>query len=299
MGKNDKNKSARKRRKKSSRISMQAVTATVSTTLVLLLLGIVMFFVFTAYNVSNYVKENVGFSIVMSEDMPEADVLKLKQELEKEPFVKSAQYISKQQALKEMSETVADPEEFTGYNPFPASIEVKLHSSYANTDSIARIERRIKAKTSVREVLYQKDLINTMNRNISYISIILLVLAAALTLISFALINNTIRLSVYAKRFTLNTMKLVGASKGFIRKPFIKRHIWIGIIAAIVADLILCAGLYLLFSYQPEIRDVITLPVIAIVTATVFVLGCLISLICSWLSINKYLKMSANTLYYI
>ena len=200
---------------------MQFITSSISTTLVLLLLGLVVFFVLGAHNLSVYVKENINFSILISDDMKESDILKLQKKLDKEPFVKETEYISKKQALREQTEAMGtDPQEFLGYNPITASIEIKLHSGYANSDSIAKIEKKIRKNTDIQEVLYQKDLIDAVNENIRNISLMLLGLAVILTFISFALINNTIRLTIYSKRFLIHTMKLVGASWGFIRRPF-------------------------------------------------------------------------------
>ena len=206
-----------------SYFDMQFITSSISTTLVLLLLGLVVFFVLAARNLSIYVRENISFSVLVSDDMKESDILKLQKRLDKEAFVKQTEYISKKQALREQTEAMGtDPQEFLGYNPFTASIEIKLHSGYANSDSIAKIEKLIKKNTDIQEVLYQKDLIDAVNDNIRNISLMLLGLAVILTFISFALINNTVRLAIYSKRFLIHTMKLVGASWGFIRRPFLR-----------------------------------------------------------------------------
>ena len=237
-----------------SYFDMQFVTSSISTTLVLLLLGLVVFFVLGAHNLSVYVKENINFSILISDDMKESDILKLQKKLDKEPFVKATEYISKKQALREQTEAMGtDPQEFLGYNPFTASIEVKLHSDYANSDSIAKIEKKIKKNTNIQEVLYQKDLIDAVNDNIRNISLMLLGLAVILTFISFALINNTIRLTIYSKRFLIHTMKLVGASWSFIRRPFLRRNFWIGVLSAVIADAVLWGAAYWLVSYEPEL----------------------------------------------
>lgn len=279
---------------------MQFVTAGISTTLVLLLLGLVMFFVLTAHNLSVYVKENIAFSVLISDDMKEADILKLQKRLDREPFVKQTEYISKKQALREQTEAMGtDPQEFLGYNPFTASIEIRLNSAYANSDSIARIEKLIKKNTNIQEVLYQKDLIDAVNDNIRNISLMLLGLAVVLTLISFALINNTIRLTIYSKRFLIHTMKLVGASWGFIRRPFLRRNFWIGVLAAVVADSLLWAGAYWLVMHEPELVRVVTPRVMLLVSVGVLLFGVLITWMCALLSINKYLRMKAGTLYYI
>lgn len=279
---------------------IQSVTSSISTMLVLLLLGLVVFFVLSANNLSVYVRENINFSILISDDMPESEILTMQKELNKEPFVKQSSYISKQQALREQSIAMGtDPEDFLGYNPFTASIEVKLNSAYANSDSIAKIERKIKKNTNIQEILYQKDLIDSVNNNIRNISIVLLCLAGLLTFISSALINNTIRLTIYSKRFLIHTMKLVGASWGFIRKPFLIRNIWIGVISAFAADAILLGGANMLVNYEPELISIVTPEVMLIVSASVFLFGIIITFLCAYLSINRYLRMKASTLYYI
>lgn len=283
-----------------SYFDMQFITSSISTTLVLLLLGLVAFFVLAANNLSVYVRENINFSVLISDDMKETDILKLQKRLNNEPFVKETEYISKKQALKEQTEAMGtDPQEFLGYNPFTASIEIKLHSDYANSDSIAKIEKLIKRNTNIQDVLYQKDLIDAVNENIRNISLVLLALAVMLTFISFALINNTIRLAIYSKRFLIHTMKLVGASWGFIRRPFLKRNIWSGVLAAFIADTILMGAAYWLVSYEPELIRVITPEVMLLVSGAVLVFGVVITFLCAYLSINKYLRMKASTLYYV
>lgn len=280
---------------------MQFLTAGISTTLVLLLLGLVVFFVLAAHNLSVYVRENIGFSILISDDMKERDILKLQRQLSAEPFVKEAEYISKEQALKEQTEAMGtDPQEFLHYNPFTASIEIRLHAAYANSDSIAVIEKRIRrSSANIQDVLYQKDLIDAVNDNIRNISLLLLGLAVVLTFISFALINNTIRLTIYSKRFLIHTMKLVGASWGFIRRPFLRRNFWIGVLSAAVADAILWGAANWLVTYEPQLIRVITPGVMLAVSGAVLVFGVLITWLCALLSINKYLRMKAGTLYHI
>lgn len=289
------------RKGKVSVFDMQFFTAGISTTLVLLLLGLVVFFVLTAHNLSVYVRENISFSILVSDDMKERDILALQRQLADEPFVKHTEYISKEQALKEQTEAMGtDPQEFLQYNPFTASIEIKLHSDYANSDSIARIEKLIKGRSNnIQEVLYQKDLIDAVNDNIRNISLLLLALAVVLTLISFALINNTIRLTIYSQRFLIHTMKLVGASWGFIRRPFLRRNFWIGVLSAVVADAVLWGAANWLVTYEPELIRVVTPRVMLAVSGAVLVFGILITCLCALLSINKYLRMKAGTLYYI
>ena len=288
------------RYKSKSLFDMQFITSSISTTLVLLLLGLIVFFVLTAHNMSVYVRENISFSVLISDDMKEADILKLQKKLNQEPFVKQSEYISKKQALKEQTEAMGtDPEEFLGYNPFTASLEVKLHSDYANSDSIAKIEKMIKKNSNIQDVLYRKELIDAVNENIRNISLVLLALAVVLTFISFALINNTIRLAIYSKRFLIHTMKLVGASWSFIRGPFLRKNVWSGVLAGMLADAILMGTAYWAVTYEQELIQVITPEVMLIVCGSVLVFGIVITWLCAYISMNKYLRMKANTLYYI
>lgn len=287
-------------KKAGSFFNMQFITSSISTMLVLLLLGLVVFFVLSANNLSVYVRENIAFSIQLSDDMKEPAIIEFQKKLNKEPFVKQTAYISKEQALKEQREAMGtDPAEFLGYNPFNASIEVKLNADYANSDSIAWIKDAILSNKHILDVDYPQDLLDSVNNNIRKISFALLGLAALLTLISFALINNTIRLTIYSQRFLIHTMKLVGASWAFIRRPFIARNVWIGILAATMANAVLIGMAYALVNYQPDIITVATPKVILIVMAAVFVFGVTITTLCAFISINKYLHMKAGELYYI
>ena len=280
--------------------NMQFITSSISTTLVLLLLGMVVFFVLSANNLSTYVRENIGISVLVSDDMKEPEALKFQKTLNEKSYVKESVYISKEQALKEQTEAMGtDPAEFLGYNPFTASIEIKLNAQYANSDSIAWIEKEILTNKKVMEVSYPQNLIDSVNRNIQKVSLFLLGLAALLTLISFALINNTIRLAIYSKRFLIHTMKLVGANWSFIRRPFLVRNVWIGVLAGIMADAILLGMAYMLVKYEPQLIEIITPNALLVVMASVFVFGLAITFLCAYISINKYLRMKASALYYI
>ena len=231
--------------------------------------------------------------------MKEADILRYQKALNQEAYVKQTSYISKQQALKEQTEAMGiDPAEFLGYNPFTASIEVKLNAGYANSDSVAWIKDEILAQKGVLEINYPQDLLDAVNRNIRKVSIVLLGLAALLTLISFALINNTIRLTIYSKRFLIHTMKLVGASWSFIRRPFLMRNVWVGILAGAIADVALIGLAYVLVKYEPDLLAVITPEVMIVVMVSVFIFGVVITSLCALISINRYLRMKTNELYY-
>lgn len=279
---------------------MQFITASISTTMVLILLGLMLFLVLSAHRLSVYVRENLNFTVLLSNDAPESAILALQKRLDGEAFVKASAYISKEEALKEEVETMgSDPVEFLGYNPFSPSIELKLHAAYANADSVAWIKERILADKLVTDVDYRQGLMDSVNRNISKLSIGLLAVAALLTLISFALINNTVRLTIYSKRFLIHTMKLVGAGWGFIRRPFLRRNFWVGLSSGVLADAVLVAAAYALVSYEPGLLAVITTDILLWVMLSTLLFGVLITCMCAYISINKYLRLSAGDLYYM
>ena len=287
-------------KKTDSFLNMQFITSSISTMLVLLLLGMVVFFVLSANNLSTYVRENISFTVLISDDMKEPEVLKFQKKRNEKVYVKESVYISKEKALQEQTEAMGtDPAEFLGYNPFTASIEIKLNAAYANSDSIAWIEKEITSNKKVMEVSYPQDLLDSVNRNIRKVSMFLLGLAALLTLISFALINNTIRLAIYSKRFLIHTMKLVGASWGFIRRPFLLRNIWIGVLSGVMADAVLMGMAYMLVKYEPQLIEIMTPASLLVVMVSVFIFGLAITSLCAYISINKYLRMKASALYYI
>ena len=276
------------------------LTSIISISLVLFLLGLVFLIGLLGNKLSVYVKENISFSIVLKDNQKEADIKKMQKTLDALPYIKSTEYISKEQAVKELEEELGEnPETFLGFNPLQASIEVKLHSEYANFISVKLMEKKIKKYTSVSDLLYRKDMMQMVNDNVKRVSLILLTLAVMLMAISFVLISNTIRLLIYSKRFLIHTMKLVGASWGFIRRPFLVRNIWIGILAAAMADAALIGMAYALVRYEPELIEIITPMTMLMVMGSVFVFGVVITFMCAYISINKYLRMKASALYYI
>ena len=285
-------------KKHKSTFDMQFVTAGISTTMVLFLLGLVVFSVLTANNLSVYIRENIAFSAILDDGMKETSIIKLQESLNKKNYVKQTIYISKEQALKEQTEAMGtDPTEFIGHNPFNASIEIKLNAGYTNPDSIKWIEKELMANKNILEINYPQNLLDSVNKNLQKISLFLLGLAVLLSLISFSLINNTIRLTIYSKRFLIHTMKLVGAGWGFIRKPFITRNLWIGILSGAVANAVLTALAYTAVKYEPELLAIISPESIMIVAASVMVFGIIITTLCAYISINKYLRMKISELY--
>ena len=193
----------------------------------------------------------------------------------------------------------SDPSEFLGMNPFSATLELQLKSDYANHDSLKWISAELKKNPKISDVAYQVDLMDRVNRNLTKINILLLVIAALLTFISFSLINNTVRLSVYSRRFLIHTMKLVGASWGFIRRPFMRRGLAVGIVAAIIAIGVLGGCVYGLYYYEPNMINIITWVELAITAGAVLLFGIIITTVSSYISVNKFLRMSAGELYKI
>ncbi|MBO5591413.1 MAG: permease-like cell division protein FtsX [Prevotella sp.] len=289
-----------KKKRTRSRRGMQAVTLCISTTMVLILLGLVVFFVLSARNLSAHMKENLTVTVMLKDSVTVNDAKLFCRALYHRPFSRNIDYISQEEAQREqVKELGSDPTEFLGFNPFPATLEIQLKADYANRDSLKWITREIKKDARVSDIAYMEDLMDRVNVNLSRVSIILLVLAVLLTFVSFSLISNTVRLSVYARRFVIHTMKLVGASWGFIRRPFLKQAVGVGIIAAILANGVLGAGVYGLYLTQPGVSDIVTWEVLAITAASILLFGIVITALCAWLAVNKFLRMKAGELYKI
>ena len=281
-------------------ISTQFITPTISTTLVLVLLGIISMFVITAHSLSTFVKENINLSVLISDDLDSLQISSFGKQLMEAPYSKDVTYISKEEALREeIAAQGIDPTEFIGMNPYTASFEVKINADYADPDSIAKTVKELKGNSDVVDVIYSKDLVQSVNKNIKKISIILLIIAALFTYISFALINNTVRLTIFSKRFLINTMKLVGASWNFIRRPFMAQSFVLGVVSALLADSILFGSLCWLYEFEPQIANIIDLRAVVMVFGAVMVFGIVITAVCTLVSVNKYLKMRSNELYYL
>lgn len=277
---------------------MQWFTTGVSTTLVLILLGMVVFFILFAHRLSDSVKENLTVIVLMSDKAEQEDILRLRTALQDAPYVAGMTYISKEQALKEYVKVKgSDPSEFLGANPFTASIELRMSSPYANTDSLSVVAARLKKDASVEDVVYQRELVDAINENLHRLSYVLLTLAALLALVSLALINNTVRLSIFAGRFVIRTMKLVGASWGFIRRPFMGRSFRLGFLSGVFADVLLLSGVHGLLQYDPSLEQYITMEMLLEVGIVVLLFGLLLTLGCTYFSVNKYLRLKASDLY--
>ena len=279
---------------------LQVATLCISTSMVLILLGMVVLTVFTARNLSSYVKEKLTVTMLLGEDITDSEAQQLCGKLSARPYISNLEYISKEQVLEEQKESMGtDPSEFAGVNPFVSEIDFQLAAEYANNDSLQWISKELKQLPKVTEITYPQDLIDSVNKTLRKISLVLLILAGLLLFVSFALINNTVRLGIYSRRFGIHTMKLVGASWNFIRKPFIRRAVMLGLLAGIIAIIVLGIGVYMLFNYEPDVREVITPEVLVVTAVAVLVFGVVITTLCSWFSVNRFLRMKAGELYKI
>jgi len=274
--------------------------AIISISFVLFLMGLVFIVGLLSNELSVYMKENISFSIVLKDGITGREVQQMQQSLEAFPFIKTTNYISKEDAAAEMTaELGEDPQVFLGFNPFQASIEVKLKSEYANVDSLQIIEKKLTSDANVSDLLYQKDMMLMVNNNIKQIGFILGILILVLMLISFTLINNTIRLLIYSKRFLIYTMRLVGATPRFIRKPFIKYNISSGFFAGVLAIFMLTGALYYLQKELLGLEQIIRWEGLFIIYIVVLALGILLSVGAAYLAVNRYLRMERGKMYSI
>jgi len=274
------------------------ISTVISIALVLLMTGMLGLLLVHAKNLSNYVKENIVLNIIMNEGVTEGNVLAYQKELESDNYVLRSEYISKELAAENLSKELGeDFVEFLGHNPLLSSIDVYLKADYANTDSIETFIKKISSKEMVKEVVYQESLIDMVNKNIRTIGIVILAFTALLLVIAVALINNTIRLAIYSQRFLIKSMQMVGATKGFIRRPFLGYGILHGLLGALIAILLLLLTLHLGQREIPELvflRNWFEFIVIFIIVAA---LGILISGLSTYFAVSKYLRLKSNELY--
>lgn len=287
-------------KEKKSKISyfQSNFTSTISVALVLLLLGIIAFLGILANTFSKELKENIGFSVVLQSETTPEQVAAMDKMWKASPYVSEVKYISKEAALRNWeAETGENLVELFGVNPLNAEYEVYVKAEYANLDSLQVIEKQLKSINFVDEIAMHKSEVDAANRNISNVALVLFVIAVLLMLISFVLINNTVRLTVYSRRFLIHTMKLVGAKPGFIRRPFVVSNMLNGLIAAFVSMLFL-GGVYLFLQNIDE-SLVVTFSVVEIVAVFVglIILGVLICGLAAFLAANKYIRLSYDDLF--
>lgn len=281
------------------RLQTSYLTSIVSTTLVLLMLGVLGLIVLHAQKLSNHVKENIGIRVIMKDDSREAAILQLQKYLDATSYTKSTEYITKEKAAEELkAELGEDFIDFLGFNPLPSSIDLRLKAEYANIESIAAIEKELLENKNVKEVYYQKSLVQAINQNVQKIGILLLGFSLLLLVIAIALINNTIRLSVYSKRFIIKSMLLVGATQSFIRRPFLIKGAVQGIYSAIIALILIGFILYFAQLELPELIDFQDTNLFISLIALVVVSGILITWLSTYAALRKFLNMKTDDLYY-
>ena len=278
------------------RIQRNYVTSTISITLVLFILGIIGLLFINSRVISKKVKENLQVSVFIKENARQADVTRLKKTLDASDYVKSATYISKEEAAKKFEKTLGeDFTNFLGENPLPSSIDIKLKSDFANNKSLEKIEKDISKFKPVKDVFYHKDLIFLINQNVKKISLVISIFAILLLIITIALINNTVRLLIYSKRFSINTMQLVGATDWFIKKPFIAQSAIHGSVSAILAFSLLFASVW---SIEQQMEGLIYFKGLGYLFIGILLIGALISAISANFAVDRYLKIDTEQLYY-
>lgn len=282
-----------------ARLRSSYLTLIVSISLVLFLLGVLGMVIINARGLSDYFKESLSFSIMLDEEAKEADIRMLQKDMDAKPYVKSTEYISKDEAAAKLKNDLGeDFVNFLGYNPLSPSIDVYLYAQYTRPDSVSKIEKYVMEYPYVKEVYYQESLLYLINENVKKISLFILIISLFLFLIALTIINNTIRLSVYSKRFLIRTMQLVGATKSFIRRPFLLKSIFQGLIAGLIAMILLLGLLYLvekefflLFTFQD-------INMLFLLGAAIILTGIIINIISTFFSVNRYLSISEDKLYY-
>ncbi len=282
-----------------TRLQGSYLTLVISVSLVLFLLGILGLVIINSKELSDYFKESLSFSVMLDDNAREADIRMLQKDLDAKPYVKSTEYVSKEEAASKMKEDLGeDFISFLGDNPLPPSIDVYLYAGYTNPDSVARIEKYISEYPFVKEVYYEDSLLFLINENVRKVSLFLLVLSAFLFLIAVTIINNTIRLSIYSKRFLIRTMQLVGATRAFIRKPFLVRSIYHGILSSLIAMTLLMGLMYLIEKEFFMMFSFETPRLLVILGIFIIISGILINLISTYFSVNRYLVIAEDKLYF-
>jgi cell division transport system permease protein len=266
--------------------------------MVLSMVGLLGLILVEANNLSRYVKENIVLNIYVDDAAHETDVLQLQKQIEGNPMVKQAQYVSKELAARNLQKDLGeDFVKFLGYNPLSQSIDVYLKAEYANNTDIDKFKADLLKNPLIKEVKYQQSLVDQMNENITTISLVILVFAGIFVILSVALINNTIRLAIYSQRFLIKSMQLVGATKGFIRKPFLLYGIWHGILGGLIAILILVGTLSLAYKEIPDLIILRNYTEFGLIFVVIIGLGIFISGFSTFLAVNKFLRLKIYNLY--
>lgn len=281
------------------RLQTASLSTMLSISLVLLMIGCMGIIFINTTKLTNYIKENIGVSLVLNENIKKVDRLQLQRNLETSDWVKSTQYISKEEAAKILENDLGeDFISFLGYNPLSSSIEVFFNGQYANQENFISLQNKWKNSDLVDEVIIQKDLIDSINTNVRKLSLVLISFCVLLLIVSIALINNTIRLTVYSKRFIIRTMKLIGATNSFVRKPFLKSGLSQGAYSGLMGILLLTLVLLSIEKEMPEFLILQDLSSLVIIFASTFLFGLLISFVVTRIAVNRYLSMNEKDLYH-
>ncbi|MDA8956230.1 permease-like cell division protein FtsX [Flavobacteriales bacterium] len=281
------------------RLRTSSLSTILSISMVLLMLGSMTFIYVNSQKLTKYIKENIGITVILKDDAKAVDVLQFQKNLDASPITKMTTYVSKEEAASALTKELGeDFMEFLGYNPLSNTIDVFMNSAYAESTTIENFGQEALKSEIVKEVKYQKDLIDAINQNMSKLNLILICFCVLLLIVSITLINNTIRLTVYSKRFIIRTMKLVGATNSFIRKPFVMTGLRQGIIAGLIGVLLMMLALFAVQKEMPELLQLQDLQTVIIIFSLLFVFGILISTFVTHFSVNKYLKIKEEKLYH-
>jgi cell division transport system permease protein len=281
------------------RLANAYLSSVISISLVLLLVGVASMLLVNAKSVSDYFKENMQVSVLMKDSVPEEKAMSFAESLLEERYIKTATFISKEQGQAELAELLGDDfVDIFETSPIPVSVEITLDADYVSSDSLEVVKTEISKSPLVAEVNYQGSLVDALNANLSKISMVLSIFIALLLFISFVLINNTVRLNVFARRFTIHTMKLVGATRSFIRAPFLVQSLFQGVFAAVISILALVGGLYFVRNEFEQLFEVFRMELLLVVLGIVLVSGMLICLLSTWMVVNKLLSLNKDELYY-
>jgi cell division transport system permease protein len=281
------------------RLRTSGITVIISLSLVLFMLGALGLLVINANKLSKHFKENVGFQIYLKDTASSAQTDGLLQEISNSKYAKSVNLINKEQAAEKLKADLGeDFVSFLGSNPLLNSMEVKLNANYANTDTLLIIEKSLLQKNYIKEVVYQKDMINNLNKNTKAIAFFILIFSGALLVVAIALINNTIRLSIYSQRFLIRTMYLVGATRSFISKPFIFKGVRQGIIAGIIASILLVGLLAISTRFIPDLLQLQDENLLLILFSGIVLVGVIISAFSAMLAVLRFLRLKTSDLYF-
>jgi len=280
------------------KIISSSTSVVVSLSLVLFVIGLVALILINAQRLSDYVKENIGFTVMLKDNAPEIEIIKLQKEIEISDFTKSTLFVTKEEATKELKKELGeDFVNFLGYSPLLSSIDIKLNAAYANNDSLKKISTELIAKPAVFDAYYQKDLVKKLNSNVKQLSLFLLIFCILLFFIAFVLINNTIRLSVYSKRILIRTMKLVGSTDKFIQKPFLIKGVYQGVYSSIFAVFMLIGAIHIAQGNSSNMLTLEDLKIIGLVFILVFISGLALSLFSTFFAVKKYIQLNEKDMF--